>query len=719
MPTRVTNQLIYWPALSPWMVLLHLSCLGLPSKAITSTGKFPCWSGELVNADARPAAISLKQRADTIWLDQLPIQAYSEGIRPVKGGSNYQGDTIRMQGKPYLRGIGLQSVSVIPLQVDGEAFRLLATLGADDAGNPTIPIRFFVLGDGRLLYASPPLLPGDKPAEVDINLAGIRRLGLLMTDQTGGIRNKRTYGNWAMARILMRPGHRPRQVPRDRSALYLTPAPRKSPQIHSPRVAGVRPGHPFQYRMAATGQRPMRFTVKGLPSGLTLDAASGIISGMVALPGRYALSLVAENTRGSARQPLEVIVGDTIARTPPLGWNGWNSWAHLLDSEKVLASARAMVYSGLADCGWTYINIDDCWQGVRSGPYSALQPNAKFPDMKGLIEEIHALGLKAGIYSTPYISTYAGYPGGSSDAAQGGETHEQIRQNRQPYMRIGPYRFEEADARQWSEWGIDFLKYDWRIEPSSAERMATALRHCGRDIILSLSNSAPVEKGSSWASVAQMYRTGPDIRDSWNSVYLTTFSLDAWSDFTGPGHWPDPDMMVLGKVSTGASLHPTRLSPDEQYSHMTMNALLSAPLLIGCPLEQLDRFTLNLLTATEVLAVNQDPLGKAPRRMVSEGPVQVWVKDLEGGAKAVGFFHTARYGETPASYFRWGKEKAIAYHFEPESLGMTGTWQVRDAWRQRELGQARHLRFTIPHHGTVLLILRPLKEGKSSATAAK
>ena len=138
---------------------------------------------------------------------------------------------------------------------------------------------------------------------------------------------------------------------------------------------------------------------------------------------------------------LRVSIGETSALTPPIGWNGWNSWAHRIDAEKVIASAKAMVDKGLADHGWTYVNIDDTWQGKRTGSMSALQPNEKFPDIKGMVDQIHAMGLKAGLYSTPYISTYAGYPGGSSDHPNGGETHELIKPNRQPFIRIGPHRF--------------------------------------------------------------------------------------------------------------------------------------------------------------------------------------------------------------------------------------------------------------------------------------
>ena len=134
---------------------------------------------------------------------------------------------------------------------------------------------------------------------------------------------------------------------------------------------------------------------------------------------------------------------------------------------------------------------------------------------------------------------------------------------RAEFRRVGPHHFEPNDARQMAEWGFDFLKYDWRMDVPSAERMSVALRQSGRDIVLSLSNNAPFDRVADWARLAQLYRTGPDIRDSWTSLYLTTFDLDRWAPHAGPGHWSDPDMMIVGDVSIGTSLHPTRLTPDE------------------------------------------------------------------------------------------------------------------------------------------------------------
>ncbi|MBN8821617.1 MULTISPECIES: NPCBM/NEW2 domain-containing protein [unclassified Spirosoma] len=649
---------------------------------------------------------AVAQTTRTVWLDDLEIQTYSEGLRPVKAKHNYQDDTLRTKGVRYSRGLGAQSPCVLAFALNKQAKRFSALVGPDDQGNKDIALTFYVLGDGKVLFESREMRIGDAPVPVDVDLTGIRQLGLLVTDKVGGVGNKRTYCNWIDARVEMIGNAQIEHVQYVGEKYILTPPSAKTPKINSAKIVGVTPNNPFLYYIAATGNRPMTFSAESLPAGLSLDAKTGIISGKVAQRGTYAVTLKAKNALGTATKSLTIKIGDTIALTPPIGWNGWNSWEAHIDREKVIASADAMVKMGLRDHGWTYINIDDAWQGKRGGPLNALQPNAKFPRFKEMVDYIHSLGLKAGLYSTPYISSYGGYAGASSDSAHGGETHETIMVNRRAFNHIGKYRFEVEDAKQMAEWGFDFLKYDWRIDVNSTERMSTALKQSGRDIVFSLSNNAPFEKVTDWARLSNMYRTGPDIKDSWTSLYLTTFSLDKWAPYTAPGHWADPDMMILGKVSIGPVMHDTRLLPDEQYSHVSIFSLLAAPMLIGCPIEQLDAFTLNLLTNDDVIEINQDPLGKPARLVKEENGVQIWAKPLEDGSVAVGLFNTAEYGKTPQSYFYWGSEKARSYTFDFASIGLKGKYKLRDVWRQKDLGTFDgSFNTEIRHHGVVMLRL--------------
>ena len=199
----------------------------------------------------------------------------------------------------------------------------------------------------------------------------------------------------------------------------LTPKPQDQPRINSAKVFGVRPNNPFLFTISATGVRPMEFSAKDLPKGLKLDKKTGRITGSIRKKGNHKITFTVKNKAGTAKQQFNIKCGSTIALTPPLGWNSWNCWTEEVSQKKVLASAQAMKDKGLINYGWTYINIDDAWQGIRGGKYNAIQPNKKFPDMKKLCDDIHALGLKAGIYSTPWKMSYAGFMGGSSDNKDG------------------------------------------------------------------------------------------------------------------------------------------------------------------------------------------------------------------------------------------------------------------------------------------------------------
>jgi alpha-galactosidase len=647
--------------------------------------------------------ISLSQKKTTLFLDDLSLQTYSEGIRPVIAKLNYFKSTIKIQGVPYSRGFGAQSPCVLSFMLDGNASRFSAEVGVDDSANRAIPLTFYVLADQKILFQSKPMNVGDAAIKIDVDLTGVKQLGLLITDTVGGLGNKRTNGNWANATLLIKEGFNPGYVQNNDPKYILTPSPKKTPQINTAKVFGATPGNPVLFKVATTGQRPMQFSASNLPSGLKISAEKGIITGNVAQRGNYEVILKAKNQLGEATKKLIIKIGDTIALTPPIGWNGWNSWEAEIDREKVLASANAMVSKGLADHGWSYINVDDAWMGVRSGPDTALQPNEKFPDMKGMIDQIHAMGLKAGLYSTPYLASYGGYVGASSDYPTGGETHELFKPNRPPYSRIGKYKFEPNDARQMAKWGVDFLKYDWRIDVASTERMSKALKNSGRDIVFSLSNNAPFEKVTDWVRLSNMYRTGPDIKDSWTSLYNTSFVLDKWSPYAGPGHWSDADMMILGDVSIGPVLHPTRLTPDEQYSHISIFSLIASPMLIGCPIDRLDAFTVSLLSNDELIAINQDPLGKAARLVLEKNGFQVWKRELENGDYAVGIFNIAGYGKTPQSYFRWGNEKATNFQLNFKEIGLIGDFKIRDIWRQKNLGKFNESIITsIPHHGVMM-----------------
>ena len=474
----------------------------------------------------------------------------------------------------------------------------------------------------------------------------------------------------------------------DYSAYIRTPAAPLTPRINSAKVFGVRPGAEILYTIAATGERPMKFTASSLPAEVTLDSKSGQIRGTIAEAGTYEVMLCATNAKGSYQQSLRIVVGDNIALTPPMGWNSWNCWGPTVSQEKVLSSANALVEQGMANYGWTYINIDDGWQGKRGGKLNAVQPNGKFSDIKSLADQLHAMGLKLGIYSGPWVSTYAGHAGTHSDNKEGtyawieeGWCNEDCRMTvegdpkrftRRLHWRHGEYSWAEVDARQWAEWGVDYLKYDWKPnDVYYAREMAEALKKCGRDIVYSISNSAPFADAYKLKELTQCWRTTGDIRDTWESIFTIGFEQqERWAAFHGPGHWGDADMLVVGMVGGwGSNPHFSHLTPDEQFTHITLWAMLASPMLIGCDIAKMDDFTRSLLCNFEVNDILQDPLGMRGMPFYRNDQHAVYVKILENGDLAVALFNTS---DTP-----------LNIEIEPRALGL---WEkaamVRDVWRQ-------------------------------------
>ena len=457
----------------------------------------------------------------------------------------------------------------------------------------------------------------------------------------------------------------------------LTPPAPATPRYNGPRVFGVRPGSPVIFRLAFSGEKPMKYAVEGLPEGVVLDSEKGVLSGSCAVAGDYPLVFVARNAKGETRAEFTLKVGDEIALTPPMGWNSWNCWALSVSQEKVMASAAALINRGLADYGYAYMNIDDAWEADERTPEGRIQANEKFPDMKGLGDWLHANGLKFGIYSSPGDHTCGGY--------------------------LGSLDHERQDAEVWNSWGVDYLKYDWcgyskvfeagRDKSEAAYirpylKMQQFLREQPRDIFYSLCQYG-------WGRVwewgafidANSWRTSHDINDTWESLYVTGFERQpGLHPYAGPGHWNDPDMLIVGKVGWSSSLRDSRLTPDEQYTHISLWSLLAANMLIGCDIAQIDDFTFNLLCNNEVNAVNQDILGHQAHQDVVEDGMQIWSRDLFDGAYAVGIFNLNE-ASVPVRL-----DGALA------KIGLKAA-AVRDLWRQIDI--PTDAEYVIPPHGVL------------------
>lgn len=465
----------------------------------------------------------------------------------------------------------------------------------------------------------------------------------------------------------------------------LTPKEKESPQIHNAAAFGSRPGVPFLLKIAATGARPMRFYVSGLPKGLILDSKTGIISGVVKNSGKYTIKISVGNAKGKETKALNLLIGeDYVNVTPPMGWNSWNCWGLSVSDAKVKSSANALIRSGLANHGWNYINIDDGWEAAKRAANGAILANEKFPDMKSLGDYLHGNGLKFGIYSSPGETTCGGY--------------------------LGSYLEEKRDANTYASWGVDYLKYDLcsyrKLYPSGLSlqqlqepyiKMHKALHQSGRSILYSLCEYGMQEVWK-WGNQVggNIWRTTGDITDNWNSLKNIGFSQEVPASYNGPEYgFGDPDMLIVGYVGWGDNLHLTRLTPSEQYTHISLWSLLSAPLMLGCDLARIDPFTYNLLSNDEVLAIDQDIAGKGPKKMELPNNIQVWVKELADGSRAIGIFNLG--------------EKMIAQDFHLKDVGFSDHYLIRDLWRQKQLTTGNNMKISIPSHGVMLVKIEKLK----------
>ncbi|MBO7466761.1 MAG: putative Ig domain-containing protein [Bacteroidaceae bacterium] len=457
----------------------------------------------------------------------------------------------------------------------------------------------------------------------------------------------------------------------------LTPPAPLAPRFNNAPVFGVRPGSPVIYRFPVSGERPMKFTSSNLPEGLTLNAENGALGGKLERRGNYTFTVTAENAHGKASQEFTVRVGSQIALTPPMGWNSWNCWGLSVSQERVMSSAQAIIDKGLADYGYCYINVDDAWEARERNADGTIAVNDKFPDMKGLGDWLHANGLKFGIYSSPGDYTCGGY--------------------------LGSIDHEKQDAESYNSWGVDYLKYDWcgygREFDKEKDKNTAAyvrpyllmekyLREQPRDIFYSLCQYGMANVWE-WGEFvdANSWRTTGDITDTWASMYNIGFVRQAkLYPYAKPGRWNDPDMLIVGKVGWSSNLRDSRLTPDEQYTHITLWTILAANMLIGCDVSQIDDFTIGLLCNNEVNAVHQDILGKQGKPVVIDGDLQIWERELSDGSYALGIFNLGSENQT----VDFGKYVKQLEHGSLKSL--------RDLWRQQDLSTSE-LSYFIPTHG--------------------
>jgi alpha-galactosidase len=361
---------------------------------------------------------------------------------------------------------------------------------------------------------------------------------------------------------------------------------------------------------------------------------------------------------------LKEIPYNGLAKTPPMGWNSWNKFEIHIDDKTVRGIADTVVSSGMRDAGYIYINIDDGWQGSRDAA-GVLHPNPNFPDMTALAAYVHSKGLKLGIYSSPGPRTCGGFE--------------------------GSYGHEEQDAQMYAAWGIDYLKYDWcsaghiwkddDMQPVY-QKMGEALQKSGRPIVYALCQYGLHYVGTWGQQVgANVWRTTGDISDRYSSMAKIGFAMSDWAPYAGPGHWNDPDMLEIGNGG---------MTTDEYRTHFSLWSMIAAPLIAGNDLRNMTPATADILMNKEVIAIDQDPLGKGGTQISADGNIAVWAKPLANGDYAIAILN--RGTQEAQGTAAW------------KDFGWSGKHAVRDLWAHADRGQsADTFSTTVPPHGVVML----------------
>jgi alpha-galactosidase len=674
--------------------MYHLTC---PNRKVFTFFLFICVSlsacadSQLLQSDTTST--------HTVYLSTLDLTKMTAGWGQPQPDKSIQSNPLTIVGRTFERGVGSHANSVMYIDLKKTAKRFTAFVGVDDeVKDAPATIKFRIFGDGKQLFNSGIMKAGQVPEKVDIDLAGISTLVLIVNNAGDNVNYD--HADWADAKIEFT-GPEPVAVdpPKDEPVI-LTPKPAPAPGINGPKVYGARPGNPFIYRIPATGTRPMKFSAENLPASLKLDSETGIITGSTPSKfGDYIITLKARNNSGKDQRSFKIIVGDVLALTPPMGWNSWYIHYHRVTEADMRAAADVMIASGMADYGYQYVNIDDCWMvkpnsedpmhgGLPRDEDGRINTNAKFPNIKAMTDYIHSKGLKAGLYTSPGPFTCAGY--------------------------VGSYQHELIDAQTFAEWGFDFLKYDWCsygqiAKDSSLEEfkrpyqlMGDILKNLDRDIVLNLCQYG---MGQVWTWGGQVgghcWRTTGDLGLS-PSFYDIGLSNAQHYQYAKPGQWNDPDYILIGYVGSAYKMgegQPTSLTPNEQYSYMSMWSLMAAPLFFSGDMAKLDEFTLNILCNAEVIQVNQDPLGKQARIISQTEDFFIMLKDLEDGSKALGLFNTTEI------------EIPISVTFS--DLKINGKHKARDLWRQKNIDTFEDsFESKVPRHGVMFVRLFPSGKAK-------
>lgn len=461
------------------------------------------------------------------------------------------------------------------------------------------------------------------------------------------------------------------------------------PTLLIPTVLGVSIGKPFIYRIPAIGERPLYFSVDNLPEGVKLDGR--VLTGCIEESGEWNITIKVRNAQGDAeKNVLLTCAQDNALRTPLMGFTSWSAFCYNVTQQDIQRTAQQLVDQGIADYGYGYVNLDSGWQLEYGGEFDAIQPNWKFPDMKEMYDYIHSLGLRGGIYSTPMLTAWGCPPELESiPGCTRGEV-DLLRTN--VNGGVGLEHMEENNVRQWEQWGVDYLKYDWApTDPFTCDPMKQALLKSVRDIPLCTSVRSGKEYAPYWSRNCSSWRDNPDSRDNWERLLEIMATTDGWKPYVRPGHFFDLDMLEIGDMYWNKGK--CGLTDAEELFCYSLRAFFASPLQLSCRLENLTAFEFDMICNEEAISINQDALADYPESIDVEGSVRVYRRKLENGDEAYALFNM----ENQASVYE---------------IDLPANVVVRDVWMKETLPAADKLRCELPPHGARIFRLSAAKNNR-------
>jgi alpha-galactosidase len=670
--------------------------------------------------------------AETVLLSSLDLSKATQGFGSPQADKSVDQHPITIAGQKFDHGFGTHSIGALSVNLKGGSTKFHAVAGIDDETKGKGSVEFSVYADGKRLWTSG-IIKGGQPGKiVDLDITGVQHLTLHVGDAGDGYAFD--HAVWADASFEVT-GGKPetfKPVPREPVIANAPPAP--TPEIHTPLVYGGKVGEPFLLTIPATGQEPLTFSAEGLPTGLQLDGATGIITGSLQTEGTTPVKIHVRNDQGTTDETLNLVAGGKLALTPPLGWNSYDGYGDSVTEAEMLDNAKA-VAKILKPHGWQYVVVDYCWydpKAYNNNPnehagaklpideYGRLQPAVnRFPTADGgkgfkpLADAVHGMGLKFGIHimrGIPRVAVEANTPilGTNFKAADAANTNDKC--DWCPFMygvkgaTPAGQAWYDSIFKQYAQWGLDFVKVDDLTAPYHGDEVHAihdAIAKCGRSIVFSTSpGETPIQQADHVGANANMWRATGDYWDTWHQLDAAFTFANRWSGHGGVGHWPDLDMLPLGHLSVNNRSvdrdRMTRFSKSEQVTMLTLWSMAPSPLMLGGRFTDADAWEVSLLTNDDVLAVNQDAAGKQGNRVAGKDGMEIWTRDLSDGSQAVALFN------------RTDEDTTIRATLA--ELGLDGKCMVRDLWQRKDLGLMEdHVETSVTPHGAVMLRISKAK----------